>query len=155
VEDLLKTTFEHWDQTQAVNLPAPFQLTQKLIPGMINQGREKIINISSIAAVLAPEGHAAYSASKGGLNLLTQAIATEWGRYNIQANAVAATVILTEMGQKAWGEDSKGDPMKARIPARRFGQPNEIANPVLFLVSNASDFICGHAIRVDGGLTAA
>jgi 2-deoxy-D-gluconate 3-dehydrogenase len=155
VEDLLNTTLEHWEETQAVNLRAPFLLTQKLVPGMINQRRGKIINISSVAAVLAPEGHAAYSASKGGLNLLTQTIAAEWGRYNIQANAVAPTVILTEMGQKVWGEESKGDPMKARIPARRFGQPKEVADLVLFLASSASDFICGQVIRVDGGLTAA
>ena len=155
VEDLLHTTLEHWEETQAVNLRAPFLLAQKLVPGMIHQNRGKIINISSVAAVLAPEGHAAYSASKGGLNLLTQTMAAEWGRFNIQANAVAPTVILTEMGQKVWGEPSKGDPMKARIPARRFGQPVEVADLVLFLASPASEFICGQVIRVDGGLSAA
>lgn len=154
VEDLLKTTLEHWEETQAVNLRAPFLLAQQLVPGMIQQRRGKIINISSVAAVLAPEGHAAYSASKGGLNLLTQTMAAEWGRYNVQANAVAPTVILTEMGQKVWGEASKGDPMKARIPARRFGQPSEVADLVLFLASSASDFISGQVIRVDGGLSA-
>lgn len=155
VEDLLHTTLEHWEETQAVNLRAPFLLAQKLVPGMIHQNRGKIINISSVAAVLAPEGHAAYSASKGGLNLLTQTMAAEWGRYNIQANAIAPTVILTEMGQKVWGESSKGDPMKARIPARRFGQPVEVADLALFLASPASEFICGQVIRVDGGLSAA
>ena len=155
VEDLLHTTLEHWEETQAVNLRAPYLLTQKLAARMIEQKRGKIINISSVAAVLAPEGHAAYSASKGGLNLLTQTMAAEWGRYNIQANAIAPTVILTEMGQKVWGEASKGEPMKARIPARRFGEPVEVADLVLFLASNASNFICGQAIRLDGGLTAA
>ncbi|MFN5160743.1 MAG: SDR family NAD(P)-dependent oxidoreductase [Cyanobacteriota bacterium] len=154
VEDLLNTTLEHWEETQAVNLRAPYLLTQKFLPGMIEQRRGKIINISSVASVLAPEGHAAYSASKGGLNLLTQAVAAEWGRYNIQANAVAPTVILTEMGQQVWGEASKGDPMKARIPARRFGEPNEVADLVIFLASDASNFICGQVIRLDGGLTA-
>jgi NAD(P)-dependent dehydrogenase (short-subunit alcohol dehydrogenase family) len=155
VEDLLTVTLEHWEETQAVNLRAPFLLTQKLVPAMIEQRRGKIINISSVAAVLAPEGHAAYSASKGGLNLLTQTIAAEWGRYNIQANAIAPTVILTAMGQTVWGETSKGDPMKARIPARRFGEPTEVADLALFLASSASDFICGQVIRVDGGLTSA
>lgn len=154
VEDLLDTTYEHWEETQAVNLRAPFLLSQKIVPGMISQSRGKIINISSVAAVLAPEGHAAYSAAKGGLNLLTQTMAAEWGRYNIQANAVAPTVILTDMGQQVWGEASKGDPMKARIPARRFGEPIEVADLVLFLASPASDFICGQVIRLDGGLTA-
>jgi NAD(P)-dependent dehydrogenase (short-subunit alcohol dehydrogenase family) len=154
VEDLLNTTLEHWEQTQAVNLRAPFLLAQRLAPGMIKQNRGKIINISSVAAVLAPEGHSAYSASKGGLNLLTQSMASEWGRYNIQANAVAPTVILTAMGQQVWGEASKGDPMKARIPARRFGEPFEVADLVYFLASDASNFMNGQVIRLDGGLTA-
>ena len=154
VEDLLNTTLEHWEETQAVNLRAPFLLAQRLVPGMIKQRRGKIINISSVAAVLAPEGHAAYSASKGGLNLLTQTMAAEWGRFNIQANAVAPTVILTAMGQQVWGEASKGDAMKARIPARRFGEPFEVADLVHFLASDASNFIGGQVIRLDGGLTA-
>ncbi len=154
VEDLLNTTPEHWEQTQAVNLRAPFLLAQRLAPGMIKQRRGKIINISSVAAVLAPEGHSAYSASKGGLNLLTQTMAAEWGRYNIQANAVAPTVILTAMGQQVWGDARKGDPMKARIPARRFGEPFEVADLVHFLASDASNFINGQVIRLDGGLTA-
>ena len=154
VEELLHTTLEHWEDTQAVNLRAPYLLAQTLAPGMIEQRQGKIINISSVAAVLAPEGHAAYSASKGGLNLLTQSMAAEWGRYNIQANAIAPTVILTAMGQQVWGEPSKGDPMKARIPARRFGEPKEVADLALFLASNASNFICGQVIRLDGGLTA-
>ena len=94
---------------------------------MIKQRRGKIINISSDAAVLAPMGHAAYSASKGGLNLLTQQV---------------------------WGEANKAEPMKARIPAGRFGEPSEVADLVLFLSSNASNFICGQVIRLDGGLTA-
>ena len=155
VDDLLTTTLEHWEETQAVNLRAPYLLSQMLAPRMIEQHHGKIINISSAAAVLAPEGHAAYSASKGGLNLLTQTMAAEWGRYNIQANAVAPTVILTAMGQQAWGDASKAEPLKARIPARRFGEPGEVADLVLFLASKASSFICGQVIRLDGGLTAA
>jgi 2-deoxy-D-gluconate 3-dehydrogenase len=81
-------------------------------------------------------------------------MAAEWGRYNIQANAIAPTVILTEMGQQVWGEANKAEPMKARIPAGRFGEPSEVADLVLFLSSNASNFICGQVIRLDGGLTA-
>lgn len=154
MEDLLNTTLGHWEQTQAVNLRAPFLLAQRLAPCMIKQKRGKIINISSVAAVLAPEGHSAYSASKGALNLLTLTMASEWGRYNIQANAIAPTVILTAMGQQVWGEASKGDPMKARIPARRFGEPFEVAELVHFLASDASNFMNGQVIRLDGGLTA-
>ena len=154
VEDLLDTTLEHWEETQRVNLRAPFLLAQTVVPKMIEQRRGKVINISSLAGGLAPLGHAAYSASKAGLNLLTQAMAAEWGRFNIQANAVAPTVILTEMGQKVWGDPAKGDPMKARIPAGRFGEPIEVADLVLFLASSASNFIGGQVIRLDGGFSA-
>ncbi len=154
IEDLLAITPEHWEETQQVNLRAPLLLAQSVVPGMIAQRRGKVINVSSMAAVLVPEGHGAYSAAKGGLNLLTQAMAAEWGRYNVQSNAIAPTVILTEMGRQVWGDPAKGDPMKARIPARRFGEPVEAAELVLFLASDASDFICGQVIRLDGGLSA-
>ena len=154
VEGLLETPLEHWEETQQINLRAPFLLAQTVVPTMIEQRRGKVINISSAAGVLAPEGHAAYSASKAGLNLLTQTMAAEWARFNIQANAVAPTVILTAMGRQAWGDPRKGDPMKARIPSRRFGEPIEVADLVLFLASAASDFICGQVIRIDGGLSA-
>jgi NAD(P)-dependent dehydrogenase (short-subunit alcohol dehydrogenase family) len=98
---------------------------------MIKQKRGKILNISSIAAVLDPVGHAAYSASKGSLNLLIQTMAAEWGRYNIQDNAIAPTVILTAMGKKVRGEADKAEPMKARSPAGRFGEPSEVADLVI------------------------
>lgn len=153
VESLLGTSLEKWEETQSVNLRAPFLLAQVVVPKMIEQHRGKVINISSLAGVLAPEGHAAYSASKAGLNLLTQTMAAEWARFNIQANAVAPTVILTAMGRQVWGQPSKGDPMKARIPSRRFGEPIEVADLVLFLASQASNFICGQVIRMDGGLS--
>ena len=154
IDSLLETSLEHWEETQNVNLRAPFLVAQTVVPNMIEQRRGKVINISSLAGVLAPEGQGAYSASKAGLNLLTQTMAAEWAQFNIQANAVAPTVILTAMGQQVWGDPSKGGPMKARIPSRRFGEPVEVADLVLFLASPASDFICGQVIRIDGGLSA-
>lgn len=154
VDELLAITVDHWEETLTVNLRAPLLLAQTVAPGMIAQRRGKVINISSMAGVLVPEGHGAYAASKGGLNLLTRAMAAEWGRFNIQANAVAPTVILTEMGQQVWGDPRKGDPMKARIPVRRFGEPVEVADLALFLASGASDFICGQILHLDGGLSA-
>lgn len=154
IESLLDITPEHWEETMRVNLRAPLLLAQQVVPGMIAQRLGKIVNVSSMAAVLVPEGHGAYAAAKGGLNLLTQAMASEWGRYNIQANAVAPTVVLTDMGRQVWGDPAKADPMKARIPVRRFGEPVEVADLVLFLASPASDFLCGQVIRLDGGLSA-
>ncbi len=121
---------------------------------MIEQRSGKIINISSQAGVIALDDHAAYSATKGGLNMLTKAMTAEWSRYNIQCNAVAPTIILTPMGERVWGEPAKGDPMKAKIPLGRFGQPIEVADLVLFLASPASDLITGDVILLDGGYTA-
>lgn len=154
-DSLLETTLEHWEETQNVNLRAPFLLARALAPKMIEQRQGKIINISSVAGIKAPLDHAAYCASKGGLNMLTRAMAAEWAQFNIQANAVAPTVILTEMGQKVWGDPAKGDPIKARIPSRHFGQPIDVADLVLYLASPASNFLCGQVIPLDGGQTSA
>src|SRR5262249_3750100 len=123
-------------------------------PGMMAQQRGKIINISSLAAKVGCEGHAAYSASKGGLNMLTRVMAAEWGPFNIQTNAVAPTVVLTDMGKMAWGDEEKSAPVKARIPLHRFGTPLEIADLVLFLAAPASDLICGQVVFIDGGYSA-
>jgi NAD(P)-dependent dehydrogenase (short-subunit alcohol dehydrogenase family) len=153
-ESLLETTVEHWEETQAVNLRAPFLLAQLVAPGMMAQRCGKIINISSLAAKVGCEGHGAYSASKGGLNMLTRVMAAEWGPFNIQTNAVAPTVVLTEMGKMAWGDEEKSAPVKARIPLHRFGTPLEIADLVLFLASPASDLICGQCVFIDGGYSA-
>jgi 2-deoxy-D-gluconate 3-dehydrogenase len=104
--------------------------------------------------VVALDGHGAYAASKGGLNMMTKVMAAEWGPHNVQVNAICPTVILTPMGVQVWGDPAKGDPMLAKIPLRRFGQPREVADLVLFLASSASDLITGEAILIDGGYTA-
>ncbi len=154
IHSLLDMPIADWDQTLAVNLRAPFILAQTLIPKMIEQKSGKIINVPSQAGVVALDGHASYAASKGGLNMLTKVMAAEWGPYNIQSNAIAPTVILTPMDKQVWGDPAKGDPMKAKIPLRRFGKPVEVADLILFLASSASDFICGEVILIDGGYTA-
>jgi 2-deoxy-D-gluconate 3-dehydrogenase len=154
VFSLLATPVEVWDEVQAVNLRAAFVLSQIVVPRMIEQGRGKIINVSSNAGLVGIAGHGAYCASKGGLNTLTKVMAVEWGPYNIQANAIAPTVILTPMGEQVWGDPAVGDPMKAKIPLGRFGRPIEVADLILFLASPASDLICGATIAIDGGYTA-
>ena len=151
---LAEMSQEDWDDTIAVNLTAPFILAQAVVPGMIAQKHGKIVNISSQAGVVAIDGHGAYAASKGGLNMLTKVMAAEWGQHNIQVNAVAPTVILTPMGTQVWGDPAKSEPMLAKIPLRRFGQPVEVADLVLFLASPASDLITGETILIDGGYTA-
>lgn len=154
IHNLLELSVDDWDATMAVNLRAPFILAQTVVPSMIAQGGGKIINVSSQAGVIGLDGHGAYCASKGGLNMLTKVMAAEWGKHNIQANAVAPTVILTPMAEEVWGDPAVRDPMLAKIPLGRFGKPVEVADLVLFLASPASDLICGETILIDGGYTA-
>jgi NAD(P)-dependent dehydrogenase (short-subunit alcohol dehydrogenase family) len=154
IDTLERLTAAMWDETMAVNLRAPFLMAQALVGKMIEQRRGKIINVSSQAGVVALDSHGAYCASKGGLNMLTKVMALEWGPYNIQVNAVCPTVILTPMGTTVWGDPVKAEPMLAKIPLGRFGQPVEVADLILYLAAPASDLITGQAILIDGGYTA-
>ena len=153
-QSLLATQAEEWDRTMAVILRAPFLLAQVLAPRMIERKRGKIINVSSQTDIVAIPDHCAYAASKNGLNALTKAMTCEWAKHNIQCNAICPTVILTPMGERVWGPPEKGDPMRAKIPADRFGRPVEVADLVLYLASPASDLINGDTIMLDGGYTA-
>jgi NAD(P)-dependent dehydrogenase (short-subunit alcohol dehydrogenase family) len=154
IDPLVDAKVADWDMTMAVNLRAPFLMAKHLVPGMIARKAGKIVNISSQAGVVGLEAHGAYAASKGGLNMLTKVMTVEWAKHNIQINAVCPTVILTPMGEQVWGQPTKGDPMKAKIPAARFGMPVEVADLILFLSSSASDLINGQEILIDGGYTA-
>ncbi|MGE0007839.1 MAG: SDR family NAD(P)-dependent oxidoreductase [Parvibaculaceae bacterium] len=153
IDTLLEASIEDWDRTMAVNLRAPFLLARELAPRMIAQRAGKIVNISSQAGIVAIDGHAAYSASKGGLNMLTKVMTSEWAKHNIQTNAVCPTIILTPMGEQVWGDPAKGRPMLDRTPLGRFGKPQEVADLVLYLASPASDLVCGETILIDGGFT--
>ncbi len=153
-DSLLDTQVEDWDRMMAVNLRAPFLLAQAVAPRMIEQKRGKIVNVSSQTSVVLIPDHCAYAASKNGLNALTKAMTCEWAQHNIQCNAICPTVILTPMGERVWGPPEKGDPMKAKIPARRFGRPVEVADMVLYLSSPASDLVNGDLLMLDGGYTA-
>jgi 2-deoxy-D-gluconate 3-dehydrogenase len=155
IAPLLEATSADWDATMAVNLRAPFLLAKALVPAMIKKGGGKIINISSQAGVIGQDSHAAYGASKGGLNTLTKVMCVEWAKHNIQVNTVCPTVILTPMGEEHWGKPERGDPMKAKIPAGRFGRPIEVADMILYLASSASNLVNGQDMLIDGGYTAA
>jgi 2-deoxy-D-gluconate 3-dehydrogenase len=155
IAPLLEATSADWDATMAVNLRSPFLLAQALVPAMIKKGGGKIINISSQAGVIGQDSHAAYGASKGGLNTLTKVMCVEWAKHNIQVNTVCPTVILTPMGEEHWGKPERGDPMKAKIPAGRFGKPVEVADMILYLASSASNLVNGQDLLIDGGYTAA
>jgi NAD(P)-dependent dehydrogenase (short-subunit alcohol dehydrogenase family) len=144
-------TLADWDDTMAVNLRAPFLMAQALAPAMIAKGGGKIIMISSQTGVIALQDHAAYAASKGGLNALTKSLCAEWAQHNVQVNAICPTVILTPMGLQVWSAPEKSGPMLAATPARRFGTPTEVSDMALYLASPASDLVNGALMMIDGG----
>jgi NAD(P)-dependent dehydrogenase (short-subunit alcohol dehydrogenase family) len=146
-------TLQDWDETMAVNVRAPFLLSQALAPGMIAKGGGKIIMISSQTGVIALDDHAAYATSKGALNALTKSLCAEWARHNVQVNAICPTVILTPMGVQVWSDPAKSRPMIAATPARRFGEPVEVADMALYLASPASNLVNGALMMVEGGYT--
>ena len=141
-----------WDLTMAVNLKAPFILSQIVGKTMIKNGGGKIINIASQAGIVALDKHIAYGPAKAGLIMVTKVLALEWGKYNIRVNSISPTVILTDMGKKAWA-GKVGDDFKKLIPIGRFGYPEEVAACAVFLASDSSDLVNGENIVLDGGYT--
>lgn len=151
IDPALELSLEQWDMTMAVNLRAPFLLAQALAPEMIARRWGKIINISSQTGVIALRDHAAYAASKGGLNALTKSLMVEWAQHNIQVNAICPTVVMTPMGKKIWSPPEKRGPFLANTPLGRFGEPVEIADLALYLASPAAELINGAIIMIEGG----
>jgi glycerol dehydrogenase len=143
---------DHWDRTMAINLKAPFLLSQLVGRAMIAAGGGKIINIASQAGVVAIDRHVAYCSSKSGIIMMTKVLALEWARHGVTVNAISPTVTLTELGKRVWA-GQVGEDMKALIPVGRFAYPEEVAAVALFLGSQAADMINGENILIDGGYT--
>ncbi len=155
VEPALDVTAARWSQQFAVNLDGAFACAQAFAPGMLERGWGRVVNISSISGVVGMPDHAAYVATKGALNALTRSLALEWGPGGVTVNAIAPTVVLTDLGERVWGPPEKGDPMKAKIPIGRFGKPEEVALACVYLASEAAGLCNGHVLVLDGGYTAA
>jgi D-threitol dehydrogenase (NAD+) len=141
-----------WNTTLAVNLTGAFLLCQTVGRIMLEQRHGKVINLASQAASVALLAHAAYCASKFGLVGLTKVLASEWAGRGVTANTISPTVVLTDLGRKAW-EGPKGARLKEEIPTGRFAYPEEIAAAAVFLASDAADMINGADLLVDGGYT--
>ncbi len=152
LEDAEKLPEDYWDRTMAINLKAPFMLAQAVGRRMMRDGGGKIINLASQAGLIALDRHVAYCTSKAGIIGMTKVLAYEWGEYHVNVNAISPTVVLTELGRKAWAGDV-GEAMKRKIPIGRFAQPEEIAGVALFLASRAADMITGENVVIDGGYT--
>jgi NAD(P)-dependent dehydrogenase (short-subunit alcohol dehydrogenase family) len=144
---------DFWNRTININLTASFMMAQAFGSYLIkNKLPGSIVNLASQAGSIALDKHVAYCASKGGIIAMTKVLALEWGRYGIRVNCVSPTVVLTELGHKAW-DGPAGDAFKKEIPAERFAEPDEIAGVIAFLCSNTAAMITGHDLLIDGGFT--
>jgi len=153
--DLLDLTLDDFKEVLEVDLTAQFYMAQQLARRMKEQGQGKIINLCSMMSELGRDTTGAYAAAKGGLKMLTRSMATEWARYNIQVNGIGPGYIKTD----ATGPISEpGSPIYdfiiSRTPAGRWGRPEDLAGAAIFLASQASDFVNGHILYVDGGMLA-
>lgn len=140
---------EDWNKTILINQTAVFLVSQVVGNVMIKQGFGKIVNLASQAGVIALDKHLAYAASKGAVIAMTKVLAYEWAKHGININAISPTIVLTELGKKAWAGEV-GENMKKRIPNERFCEPDEVAALAVFLASDASQMINGTNILIDG-----
>jgi len=145
---------EDWDKVIAVNLKGQFLCAQEVGRRMIKQKSGKIINIASIAGKLAFNQSVAYNASKAGVILMTKTLAVEWGRHNIQVNAICPGAFATAMTEDFLKDEGFLQMIKTRVPLARYGEPEDLVGTVIYLASKASDYVTGHALVVDGGWTA-
>lgn len=151
---------EEFRQVVDIDLNAPFIVSKAVIPGMIKKGHGKIINICSMMSELGRETVSAYAAAKGGLKMLTKNIASEYGEFNIQCNGIGPGYIATP--QTAPLRETQPDGSRhpfdqfiiGKTPAARWGTPEDLMGPAVFLASDASDFVNGHILYVDGGILA-
>ncbi|HHU86960.1 MAG TPA: 3-oxoacyl-[acyl-carrier-protein] reductase [Peptococcaceae bacterium] len=148
---ILRLKDEDWETVLGINLKGAFNCARAAARGMLKNQYGRIVNISSVSGIIGNTGQVNYCASKAGLLGLTKALAKELGSRNITVNAVAPGFITTEM-TAGLPEDIK-EKMLAQIPLRRFGGPEEIAELVAFLASDAAAYITGQTITVDGGMT--
>lgn len=152
---ILDMKIQDYRQVIDVDLVAPFIVSKRVVPGMINRRRGKIINMCSMMSVYGRNTVSAYAASKGGLVLLTRNMTCEWAKYNIQINGIGPGYIATSQTAPIRENGHPfNDLVMTRTPAGRWGEPEDVAHAALFLASGASDFINGHILYVDGGILA-
>ena len=147
-------------QVVDIDLNGPFIVAKAVIPGMIKKGHGKIINICSMMSELGRETVSAYAAAKGGLKMLTRNICSEYGEYNIQCNGIGPGYIATPQTAPLRERQPDGSRhpfdqfIVAKTPAARWGTPEDLQGPAVFLASDASNFVNGHILYVDGGILA-
>lgn len=142
------------DNILNVNLKAPINLMRLVSPGMKERKFGAIVNVSSVASLAALKGHIVYSASKGGLDMVTKVGAYELGPHNVRVNSVNPTVVLTPMSDEYWSEPTKKAEMTSKIPMGRFVEIDEVVNPIVFLLSDSASMMNGTILPIDGGFIA-
>jgi 3-oxoacyl-[acyl-carrier protein] reductase len=147
---ILRMSREAWDRVLGTNLTGTFVLTQAIVKGMVRRRYGRIVNIASVVGIMGNPGQANYAASKAGLIGLTKSVARELASRNITCNAVAPGFIETDMTQKITPQAREA--LAGQIPAGRLGSPEDVANAVAFLASEAASYITGHVLTVSGGL---
>jgi gluconate 5-dehydrogenase len=145
---------EEWQQVMDVNTRGTFLCCQAVGRVMIKQKKGKIINLSSVRGRYGlPAGYAAYCPSKGAVDTLTRTLACEWAKHNVLVNAIAPTVVETELTKDLLADVEYAKTMKARIPMGRWAKPEDIVGPTVFFASDASNFVTGQILYIDGGVT--
>jgi gluconate 5-dehydrogenase len=145
---------DEWQQVMDINTRGIFLTCQAVGRVMIKQGSGKIINVSSVRGQYGlPADYAAYCASKGAVDTLTKTLACEWAKYNVLVNAVAPTIVETDLTRTALANPDYAKQMKSRIPLGKWALPEDIVGATVFFASRASDFITGQILYIDGGVT--
>ena len=150
---LTDVTDSDWHRMLDTHMTGPFLACRAVLPGMIAQGGGKIVNTVSVAAQLGRSNVVPYSAAKGGLAMMTRGLAAEVAGKNIQVNGIGPGYFLTEMNRQIMDDQAAYEARVARIPAGRWGDPDELHGTIVFLASRASDYVSGQVIFVDGGLS--
>lgn len=149
---------QEWDRVMGTNLKGPFLMSRAVLPALRRVGGGAIVNVGSVLGLVAMKDRAAYSASKGGVTLLTKAMALDHAHENIRVNCVCPSIVETELVRGLFSDTEAGrmarEARLGTLPLGRFGRPDDIAELAAFLASDAASWITGAAIPVDGGLTA-
>ena len=143
---------EDWNKLLSINLTGAFLVSKSVVKNMIEKRAGKIINICSIQSDLARPSITPYTASKGGVRNLTRGMATDWGKHNIQINGIAPGYFKTEMTKALYEDETFDAWLCNRTPADRWGNPEELVGSLIFLSSEASNYVNGHLVYVDGGM---
>ena len=150
-DDAVDFPEDRWDHVMKVNLKSVWLLAQEIGRGMVERRSGKIINIASLLSFSGGIRATAYAASKGGVGQLTKALANEWASKGVNVNAIAPGYIQTDMASALLNDPTRAPQLMDRLPAGRFGTPDELAGAAIFLASEAASYIHGHILSVDGG----